>query len=184
MTQWREADRGVLLSYQTPVPYGKNRTPVLLAGVFNAILGGLNLLGGVGGVALAVLVWFTLASEMAAGGVTTTYAGGPPTTMPFTGPQRWLVAGVYGGPGLLCLVATIPQMLAGIQLLRRRPSAKVWGIIAGITSCCQLWLSCFYPIALACGVYTLVVCFMPSTACYLAAEEQVRQQFMAAQGRG
>ena len=174
MASWPQGNMDSILSYQTPLPHHRARTRVMLAGIFNTVLAGLNFLGGLGWGAMTAFMWYLF--DKMAHMPATTYPGGPAAPPPTTMPKEslWLILGIYAGGAVLSLVVAVVQLIAGIKLLRRRRSAWAWAIAAGVVSCTELWFSVMCVIPLASGVFTLVVCFMPGTREYLVAEEQVR----------
>jgi len=51
--------------------------------------------------------------------------------------------------GIIALVFVLPQLIGGYKMLKEKPSARTWGIIASIISCFSI------PLGTAAGVYGL-----------------------------
>jgi len=74
---------------------------------------------------------------------------------PETPPE--LMLGVFVVLGVLSLASGIVELVAGVNLLRRRLAARTLGIAAAILGLCSLWACCVSPFAIGFGIYALVV---------------------------
>jgi len=141
------------LDYLTATGYGNAPTQVKLAGIFNIVLGGISALAALLYVGMAVFMYVLFTRGI--GGTTM-----PATAMPsLLGlPPQWFIGILYGGQGLLNVVAGTIEILAGMALLKRTPRAFGWGIVAitaAFLSSLSFSLFCILPLGTA--VYTLVI---------------------------
>ena len=128
-------------------------TLVMLAGVFNAVLAGLSLFMGIGCAIGAIVAPILMRAELAS------------STDP---PPLWVFPLIYGGIGLLALIAGCIYTVAAFKFLKKRPNACTWGMIAGITACLNLWCGGACVIPMACGIFTIVVSSQSAVKTYLA----------------
>lgn len=110
-----------------------------IIGVFNIVLGVLDL-------CWAGLMFIEIFAFL--GGLIEHGPGDPPPAF---------MAAFCFGWFLLSAVLGVIQLMAGIALLRRKPGCRRLGIVSAIASCAGLWVCCFYPFCLGCGIYSLIV---------------------------
>ena len=70
---------------------------------------------------------------------------------------RAFAVGLFIILGVLSLASGIIQLVAGVNLLRRRLAARTLGMTAAILGLCSLWACCVWPFAIGFGIYALVV---------------------------
>jgi hypothetical protein len=161
------------LNYETPPPHGSAPTLVRLAAIFQFVSAGIDLIYGIGMISMAGFMYYQLTTAMAAaaaagpGGP----AGVPPGPTPPPREMIYMVLAIYGGPGLLSLLAIAPKVIAAFKLMGAGPGSWKWGLTAGIICCCQLWMihPCCVPVVLplGAGIYTIVICCLPHVRAYL-----------------
>ena len=74
--------------------------------------------------------------------------------------------------GFFMLLFIIPQLVGGWKMIKERPNARTWGIIASIVACLN------FPLGTAAGVYGLVFLFgEPGKQFYLGGNQYQNQAF-------
>jgi hypothetical protein len=151
------------LPYQ---PYGSAPTLTKLAGIFNCIMAGMDLLYALGIGVFAILV---AAGVIPQDAFDDKSAFPPPGGGPhvYSGPPIALIYGITGAISVVALAAGIVKLIAGIKMLRRKPGAWGWSLAGGIFGCTQLWCSYFCVLPMGIGVFTIVVCCLDTVRRYL-----------------
>ena len=164
------------LNYATPPPYGSAPTLVRLAAIFNFVSAGFDLFYAViSGVMIGVMQHaFTHVPA-----VPPPAPGAPPVVAPPMPPLA-LLYGIYGAPGLLCLLLLGFKICGGVKLARRSPHAWGWGLAAAIIGCTQFWMfliCCVMSIIpVGVGIFTLVILCQSNVRNYLRANADYSQR--------
>jgi len=111
---------------------------IKLIGIFDIIAGGLSILWG-------LLMIFGII------GVLTGAMEEDPDA-----PPAAVMIGLYIGMLVLSIGAGIVEILAGVQVLKRRPGSRKLALVAAIVCCASAWGCCIWPLTLAAGIYSLV----------------------------
>jgi len=146
---------GVPYSLRPSWPDPRADLHIKLAGIFNIIAGSLSALMSLAW--LAYLVFFgAIFGHLAKMPGTSPTSTGMPPGFPTDFPMA--IFGIIFGVLFVFSAATSALLLiAGIKLLKRRPGARTWAIVAAIVSCCCLWNHCcVWFLCLGSGVYTLI----------------------------
>jgi hypothetical protein len=169
-----EPPRPIELAYETPPPYGSAPLLVRLAAIFTFVSAGFDLIYAIiSGIMIGVMQYtFTHMPPIPPPPGAVPPAGAAPVAAPPMPPMA-LFYGIYGGPGLLCLVVLGFKVFGGIKLVRRSPRAWGWGLATAIIGCTQFWMflicCAMSIIPVGVGIYTLVVLCQTSVRNYLRA---------------
>jgi hypothetical protein len=142
---------------------------VPIVAILMIIQGALEALMGLGLVAMCAFVPMLIQMEAE--------QGGPPEA-----PPTWLLIGIYGGMGLVALVAAILHIFAGIRNYKFR--GRVFGLVAlggGMVTVITCYCA---PTAIALGVYGLITYLNPEVnqAFAMAESGKRREEILALLG--
>ncbi len=158
-------------NYQATSPYGNAPTMVRLAGIFNVIMGGINIVAALVYVGAAIFMHLFLTGRLSGVlGMPAPAMSPAGSTMPRMAgmPPEILMVGLYVVYALLNLVAGTLELTAGIGILKRKPwvfGKSIAALSAGFLVSFTCSLMCVLPIGNA--VYTLVVICMENCRRYM-----------------
>lgn len=144
---------------RSPAPQGNAALLVQLAAIFNLVMGGLDAIYALVHLGIAGVVFYFLTLPGAAGGG----AGGGRW-------PSWTFSLIYVGMAALQISAGAVKITAGVKLLRLKKYPGVWGLVAGVVGCTQLWCGALCVFPLAVGIYTVVVFCLKDVKAYLRRE--------------
>ena len=158
----------VELSYETPRQYGNAPLLVRLAGIFNLVSAGLDLLYVVS--RIVMLIFFL---TMLKGAMMVPPPG--PGAAPATPMPTWLPLLLQGIPALLSLIACGLKVWAGIAFFRLRRRTWAVGLTGGIAGVIEFWSCPCCIVNMGAGVYTIVILCMPHVREFIQARENAAQ---------
>jgi len=146
---------------------------VPVVAILMMVQGGLELLAGLGLVGMGVFFVVMMRMEQVRGN-----AAGPPDVPPEA--MGWIMLGMYGGMGLIALIAGGLHLFAGMRNYRFR--SRTLGFVALAGGLAAMFTCYCAPTAIALGVYGLITYMNPEVAQAFAMGEagRTREEILAA----
>ena len=146
---------------------------VPVVAILMMVQGGLELLAGLGLVGMGVFFVVMMRMEQVRGN-----AAGPPDVPPEA--MGWIMLGMYGGMGLIALIAGGLHLFAGMRNYRFR--SRTLGFVALAGGLAAMFTCYCAPTAIALGVYGLITYVNPEVAQAFAMGEagRTREEILAA----
>ena len=163
MTAPDPKNTNIELGYQTVDLRGKGSLHVRLAGIFNLVMGGLDLVYALYTIFVGAFMYAIFTGKL-----------GPTPPPPGASGMVWLMTGIHLGYAVCSFAVAPVKIIAGYKLLRGGRNARSWAYVAGCAGCVQIWCSVCCVIPMACGVYTIVAMSLDTVRAYMAGRDAGR----------